>query len=72
MTVLSISGSFSLDLDEPMEAANFKHRQLDDGSWDCICLHCYATVINTPDEDGLLKYELKHDCHHIRPGEKVH
>jgi hypothetical protein len=51
---------------------SFKHRELGDGTWDSVCMRCYATIVNMPDEDGLLKYELKHDCQYVRAGEQVH
>lgn len=55
-----------------MRHDSYKHRQLDDGTWDSTCLRCYATVANMPDEDGLLKYEMKHNCDFAQPGEEVH
>jgi hypothetical protein len=53
-------------------AVGYRHRQLSDGTWDSICLRCYATVANTNEEERLARYEQMHLCVHPLPGERVH
>jgi hypothetical protein len=50
----------------------YKHRQNEDGSWDSICLGCYATVAQADHEPDLQDNESKHDCFFPLAGEQVH
>jgi hypothetical protein len=38
------------------------HRRNRDGSWDSICLTCFATVATTPTELGLAEADRIHVC----------
>jgi len=38
------------------------HRKNRDGSWDSICLTCFATVANTPEEHDLAEADRIHVC----------
>jgi hypothetical protein len=49
----------------------YRHRHLTDGTWDSICLRCYATVANESDEHHLADFEAIHDCRFVLPGEEV-
>jgi hypothetical protein len=40
----------------------FPHRQNRDGSFDSICLQCFATVANAMDVAELGSYEKEHVC----------
>ena len=42
--------------------ANYPHRRNADGSYDSVCMTCFATVASAKTEDELLPYERKHIC----------
>ncbi len=46
--------------DEPIAA--FCHRPNADGSFDSICLACFATVYSTQREADLIPGEQRHSC----------
>lgn len=41
---------------------SFRHRENLDGSWDSICLRCYATAVHSYDEGLLADAEQEHCC----------
>ncbi len=43
-------------------AQSFRHRENLDGSWDSICLRCYATAAHTHGEELLDEAERGHHC----------
>jgi hypothetical protein len=42
----------------------FPHRHNRDGSFDSLCLKCFATVANTPTEGELKAHDKIHACDH--------
>jgi len=42
--------------------AFYPHRRNRDGSFDSICLHCFATIATANTERELVAYESKHIC----------
>jgi hypothetical protein len=42
----------------------YPHRLNRDGSFDSICLKCFATIANTPTERELKAREKVHTCDH--------
>jgi hypothetical protein len=42
----------------------FPHRLNRDGSYDSICLKCFATVANTRTEIELTAFDKSHACNH--------
>ena len=42
----------------------FPHRLNRDGSYDSICLKCFATVANTQTEIELTAFDKSHACNH--------
>jgi len=42
--------------------AFYPHRRNSDGSFDSICLNCFATVANAGTEPELLEYDSRHVC----------
>jgi hypothetical protein len=44
----------------------FRHRENLDGSWDSICLRCYATAAHSHSEWLLAEVEQEHCCEEAR------
>jgi hypothetical protein len=40
----------------------FRHRHNDNGSYDSICIRCFATVVSSMAEERLEEAEKKHVC----------
>jgi hypothetical protein len=40
----------------------YPHRRNSDGSFDSICLNCFATLANATTESDLLEYDQRHIC----------
>ena len=51
------------------QLSDFIHRTRPDGTFDSICLKCYATVANERHEENLVSSETAHDCMYPKIGE---
>ena len=40
----------------------FRHRNNLDGTWDSICMRCYATAAHSHEQASLRTVELRHRC----------
>jgi hypothetical protein len=54
-----------------MTVKGYRHRELPDGTWDTICLRCFATVANTVKEECLAQFETTHELVHMATNERV-
>jgi hypothetical protein len=48
----------------------FPHRRNRDGSYDSICLTCFATVGSAGTEEELVKFDKEHVCYPSRVAER--
>jgi hypothetical protein len=55
-----------------MVAVEFKHQKNPDGTWDSICLRCFATIARAEQEEELAQPEMTHNCWFPSAEEKVH
>ena len=46
----------------PTLVQSFRHRENLDGTWDSICMRCYATAAHSHQEAVLALVELRHHC----------
>jgi hypothetical protein len=53
-----------------LHEAFFPHRRNRDGSYDSICLTCFATVGSAGTQEELVKCEKKHVCKPSRVAER--
>jgi len=46
----------------PVLLHSFRHRENLDGTWDSICMRCYATAAHSHEQRSLGNVELRHRC----------
>jgi hypothetical protein len=46
----------------PLSLHTFRHRENLDGTWDSICMRCYATAAHSHEHAALGHAELRHHC----------
>lgn len=46
----------------PVFLHSFRHRENLDGTWDSICMRCYATAAHSHEQRTLGSVELRHHC----------
>jgi len=46
----------------PVILNSFRHRENLDGTWDSICMRCYATAAHSHQQASLGTVELRHRC----------
>ena len=46
----------------PVLLHSFRHRENLDGTWDSICMRCYATAAHSHEQRSLESVELRHHC----------
>ena len=51
-----------MSADDPRIKINYPHRRNPDGSFDAICMTCFATVDSQPREADLAPAEQAHVC----------
>jgi hypothetical protein len=54
-----------------MVAVEFKRQKNPDGTWDSICLRCFATIASAEQEEELAQSEITHNCWFPLAGDKV-
>jgi hypothetical protein len=47
-------------METPLASFHFRHNP--DGSWDSICLHCFATAARASSEAELTEAQKRHNC----------
>jgi hypothetical protein len=59
---LSMPGTEVTLMTNPLVLQPFRHRNNLDGTWDSICMRCYATAAHSHEQASLERAELRHHC----------